>query len=283
MNSANTPEKVQAKANQVAKNRWVAYLARFGYITKGIVYLLVGILAVQLAFGLGGRTTDQRGALQTIANQPFGQALMCIVAIGLFGYALWSEMQAILDVDRKGKDAKGILSRLGYAGIGISYIALGIGAFHLATSTGGAGKNSTDSAQDWTARLLQMPFGVVLVVIVGLIVLGIAIALFVKVYKASFQQALDLSSLSPGMREGVMLLGRIGHAALGVVFVIISIFLILAALQHNPNEAKGLDSALLELTHQPFGAVLLAIIALGFVAYGLYCFIEARYHNIQHY
>jgi hypothetical protein len=159
--------------------------------------------------------------------------------------------------------------------------ALAFGAYHLVAGTGSVGKNSTTQTQDWTALLLREPFCVALVVIVGLGVLGIAGYLFYKkAYSADFQGRLSLTGVGAQLRKWLVYLGRFGYAALGVVFTIIGIFLIVAALQHNPTEAKGLDSALLELARQPFGSVLLIVVALGLIAYGAYSFVEARYRSV---
>jgi hypothetical protein len=284
-----TPEGVQDAgrvANRTARNaassRWMTIFARLGYAAKGIVYLIIGWLAVQVAIGAGGKTTDQRGALQTIYEQPFGKFLLAIVIIGLMGFAIWCFLQAWFDTEGKGSDLKGIIGRLGYAVTGVSYAILAFGAFQLVTRTGtsSATKSTTTSTQDVTAQLLNHSWGVAVVVLLGLIVIGVACYMFAKAYTAKFQRRLLLTGLSAQLRRGVIFLGRFGYAALGVVFSIIGIFLIVAAVQHNPHEAKGLDAALGTLAQQPFGPLLLGIVALGLVAYGVYSFVEARYRQV---
>jgi hypothetical protein len=267
-------------ARNAATSKWISWLARLGYAVKGVVYLIIGGLAASLAIGHGGKATDQQCALQTIYAQPLGRFLLVVVAIGLIGFALWSFIQALFDTEGKGSDAKGIIGRIGYVGIGVSYAALAFGAFQLVTGRGNAGKSTTASTQDWTAKLLGLPFGVPLVIIVGLIVVGIALYLFYKAYSAHFQRRLNLAGLNYRLSRLMVDLGRFGYAALGVVFSIVGIFLIVAALQHNPRQAKGLDSALQELLRQPLGPALLAIVALGLIAYGVYSFVEARYRRV---
>ena len=237
---------------------------------------------MQVAIGAGGKTTDQRGALQVISEQPFGKFLLALVIIGLIGFAIWCFLQAWFDTEGKGSDIKGIIGRLGYAITGISYAILAFGAFQLVTrtGTGSATKSTTTSTQDVTAQLLNHSWGVVAVVILGLIVIGVAFYMFAKAYTAKFQRRLQLTGLSAQLRRGVIFLGRFGYAALGVVFSIIGIFLIVAAVQHNPHEAKGLDTALRTLAQQPFGPLLLGIVALGLIAYGVYSFVEARYRMV---
>src|SRR5437588_5887189 len=277
------PENVteaEQKTRQAATGKWMSRLARLGYAVKGVVYLIIGLLAVQLAVGQGGKLTDQRGALQTIAEQPFGKFLLVIVTIGLVGFALWSFIQAVFDTEGKGRDAKGIASRIGYAVVGASYALLSYATFQIVAGTGSGASNSTSRTQDWTALLLNQHFGPALVIIVGIGVLGVAVYLFVKAYSANFKSRLNLAQLSAKMRKLMIDLGRFGYAALGVVFSIIGIFLIVAAYQHNAKQAIGLDGAVRELARQPSGQFLLGIIALGLIAYGLYSFVEARYRRL---
>jgi len=268
------------QARIAANNKWMLLLARLGYAVKGIVYLIIGWLAVELAVGHGGKTTDQSGALQTISSLSYGKFLLILMLVGLIGFALWCFIQAIFDTEAKGKDAKGIIARIGYAAIGVSYIGLALGAFGLINGQGNAGKNTTTSAQDWTGLVLRQPFGQAMVVIGGLIVLAVAGYLFYKAYKAPFKSRLNLTSLGAQARKLVIEMGRFGYGAIGVVMTIVGIFLIVAALQDNAAKVKGLDSALQELSHQSFGPFLLIIVALGLIAYGLYSFVEARYRRI---
>ncbi len=283
------PEQVQSAghaANQTARtaasSRWMTILARLGYGAKGVVYLIIGWLAVQVAIGIGGKTTDQRGVLQIISEESFGKFLLALVTIGLIGFAIWCFLQAWFDTEGKGSDLKGIIGRVGYAVTGVSYAILAFGAFQLVTrkGTSSASKSTTASTQDVTAQLLNHFWGVAVVVLLGLIVIGLACYLFANAYTADFQRRLVLTGLSTQVRRGVVFLGRFGFAALGVVFSIIGIFLIVAAVQHNPHEAKGLDSVLRTLVQQPFGPLLLGIVALGLVAYGVYSFVEARYRQV---
>jgi Domain of Unknown Function (DUF1206) len=278
---ANRANQAERTARNAATSPAMVMLARLGYAVKGILYIVIGVLAAFLGLGHGGSATDQRGALGAIGDLPAGKFLLVIMTIGLFAFGLWSIIQALFDTEGEGKRAKGIIARIAYAAVGISYIVLGFGAWRLVTGSGSAGQSSTSSTQDWTATLLKQPSGQALVVIVGLVVLGIAVYLFMKAYKAPFQAKLNLGGLRATSRKFIINLGRLGYAALGVVFTIIGIFLIVAAVQFNSSKATGLDGALQELLRQqPFGPILLVIVALGLIAYGLYSFAEARYRRI---
>lgn len=277
---ANNVNEAKYKTRRAATGRWMTLLARLGYTVKGVVYVVIGWLAVMLAIGHGGKATDQSGAIRTVSSLPFGKFLLVVVAIGLLGFALWSFIQALFDTEGKGRDAKGIASRIGYAVVGASYALLSYATFQIVAGTGSGASNSTSRTQDGTALLLKQPFGIALVIIVGIGVLCIAAYLYFKAYSADFKSRLNLTELSAQMRKLMINLGRFGYAALGVVFSIIGIFLIVAAFQHNAKQAVGLDGALQELAYQPFGQLLLGIVALGLIAYGLYSFVEARYRRL---
>lgn len=256
---------------------WIERLARFGLAAKGVVYGIVGLLAAQAAFGSGGKTTDTEGALQTIINQPFGQFLLAVVAIGLMGYVLWRFVEAIKDPENKGSDAKGILQRLGYATTGVIYAGLALSAVKLILGSGGS---SGDSTQDWTARVLAQPFGQWLVGTGGAFVIGMGFYQFYRAFTAKFRQKLDLHELSATEQAWIVAISRFGLLARGVVFCIIGFFLIQAARQSDASEVRGLGEALQVLAQQPYGSLLLGIVALGLVAYGINMIVQARYRRI---
>ncbi len=276
----NVAHDAHASAHEAATNPWSVRLARGGYVAKGVVYLLIGVLAVKAAMGSGGKTTDNRGAIETLYQQPFGRFLVGVAAVGLFAYALWLFVSAALDLEGKGTDAKGVTARIAFAIVGGSYAALGVLALQLVLHRSSGGKSSDTKTQDWTARLLKHPGGVALVVLIGLIVLGVAGYFFFQAGTAHFREKLNLSGAHVGERHWVVPLGRVGYAALGVVNTIIGIFLIIAALRNNPGQAKGVGGALAEITQRPYGALLLGIVAVGLIAYGAYTFVEARYRQL---
>lgn len=273
------PSRVEQPVRQAASNSTFERLARLGYAAKGIVYFVVGFLALQAAFGTGGKTTDTEGALISIVSQPFGKFLLSIVTLGLIGYALWQLVQAILDPEHSGQktDIKQGAQRLGYAFSAVGYGSLALTAAGLVIGLGGGQNNSTE---DWTARLLAQPFGQWLVGLAGLIAIGVGIYNIYEAYKCKFRHHFKLQEMTAGERNLAMRTGQFGIAARGIVFGIIGIFLIQAALQSDPTEAKGLGAALATLAQQPFGPWLLGLVALGFIAYGVYSLVEGRYRRI---
>jgi len=259
---------------------WVERLARLGYAAKGVVYVVIGGLALQAALGPGGKTTDPQGALRTILRQPAGAFLLGIVALGLAGYALWRFAQAFLDAENKGRDAKGVVKRIGYGLSGIAYTGLAVTAIGLIRGTAGAGASSGASTQDWTARFLAHPLGPWLVALTGAVVIAIGVNSLYVAATAKFMKKLGTAQMQPRERKAAEWVGRIGLAARGIVSGILGGFLIYAALRSDPNEARGLAGAWKVLAQQPFGSWLLALVALGFVAYGIYAFFEARYRRV---
>lgn len=257
---------------------WVERLARLGYLTKGIVYAIVGVLAVQAAFGAGGQTTDTKGALGTIASQPFGKFLLALLTVGLIGYVIWRFVQAVQDPEHKGDDAKGWATRLSYAVSGLIYASLAFTAIGLIRGSGGGGGGN--SKQDWTARLLAQPFGQWLVGLVGALVIGFGFYQLYKAYKAKFRKKMKLHEMSPTEEAWATRIGRFGLGARGIVFCIIGFFLLQAARQSDASEVRGLDGALQSLAQQPYGPWLLGIVALGLIAYGIHMAVQARYIRI---
>lgn len=272
---------VQQPVRQAAAHPWVERLARFGYAAKGVVYFVVGLLAAQAALGVGGQITDTSGALQAIVTQPFGKFLLTLVTIGLIGYVIWRVVQTILDPEHSGEstDAKQVVQRIGYALSAFAYAGLAFTAIKLILGSGGSGGDAT---QDWTARFMAQPFGQWLVGLGGLATIAVGLSYLYEAYKAKFQKHFRLSQMSEKERTWAKRLGQFGIAARGIVFGVIGFFLIQAALQSNASEARGLGGALASLAQQPFGSWILALVALGLIAYSIYSLIEARYRQIIH-
>jgi hypothetical protein len=257
-------------------------LARVGYAAKGVVYVLIGALAARAALGTGGRTTDSRGALAAIGNGAFGTILLGVIALGLLGYAAWRFVAAATDAERAGDEPKGIAKRLASAGRGVLYAGLAVQAIRLMRGAGGATETGSGGgrSEDWTARLMAVPYGRWLVAAVGLGIVAYAVYQLYRAYAAKVRKHLDLGRLSAEAQRAVVAIGRFGIGARGVVFLVIGWFLVRAARQADASEATGMAEALRTLQQQPYGKWILALVGLGFIAYGLYEFVNARFRRI---
>lgn len=250
-------------------------LARLGYGTRGVVYLLIGGLALLSVFG-GGGDVDSRSALQVILRQPFGQAWLWIVAAGLLGFVLWRLSQAILDTDNHGHGPKGLAVR---GGLLVSAATYGILAFYAAQSalrfasdSGGSGNGGM------VAWLMGQPFGRYMVGIVGLAVIGAGIAHIIKGVTHGYRKYFDARAKNHPLIEPVC---TYGLAARGVLFIVIGGLFIFAALVVQPEQAGSLSEAMAWLRNLPFGAFVYGAAALGLFAFGAYGVIEARYRHVD--
>lgn len=270
------PDVVAREAADHVHHHPLETLGRVGYAVKGGVYVLMGILAVAAARG-GGETDGQKGALHELAGTPFGGVLLTIAAIGLAAYALWRVALALLDPEGEGSDGKGLATRAFYLLSAASYGTLAYTAVRVLQGASESG-GGTESR---TATLLSQPAGPWLVGLVGLGVVAYGGREFYRAYTASFMDKLALSGEAAARRSTVRHIGQAGLSARGVVYAIIGAFLVVAAWQSDPEEAKGLDEALSALRDQSFGPVLLGLVALGLIAYGLYCWVNARYRRFE--
>lgn len=277
----NVKENVKEKAERISQDakRWIVPLARFGFAAKGVVYIIIGILAALAAFGNGGKTTDSRGAFEEILSRSYGKFLLGAVALGLFGYAIWRLVQAFKDTEDKGSGMKGIAVRIGYAVIALIHLSLAYSAIKMVIGSGGGSKGDAQS-KEWTAFLLEQSFGQWIVAAIGLGILIYAVFQFYKAYITKFREKLNTSEMSNQTETFAIRFGQFGLAARGVVFGIIGVFLIQAAFYSNPSEARGLSGALRALGQQTYGQILLGTVAIGLIAYGLFMFVMARYRRM---
>lgn len=252
-------------------------LGRVGYAVKGIVYAIVGILALNAARG-SGDPEGQQGMFAAIADTSFGTVLLWIVVIGLAAYALWRIVLAATDPEGEGDDLEGWAKRAFYVVSGVIYGGLAYSAYQTIS---GSGSGSGGGTEERTGTVLGLPGGRWIVGLVALGVLGYGVLQFVRAYKASFMKKFDLEGPAAQNRTWVKRIGQWGLAARGVVYVIIAGFLGQAALRANPDEAGGLDQALGTLQRQPFGPWLLGLVAVGLVMYGVYCWVNAAYRRYE--
>ncbi|MEP6821205.1 MAG: DUF1206 domain-containing protein [Chthoniobacterales bacterium] len=255
---------------------WITHVARLGQAAIGLVYITVGLLAAQVAWLGHGQTGGSRAALRFIAQQPFGQVLLGVIIGGLACYVVWRLLETFTDVEGRGTDAKGLALRARSLCIAVIYGSIIAGAVKilLGSSSRGGGDGA---AHDWTARILERPFGAALAAVIGAaIVAGGAYKMW-SAYKRKFEKKIRLSELSANARKWLCRICLFGLTARGLVFILVGIFLIQAGLQSNPEKARGLSGALDSLQAQPYGRWLFGIVALGLAAYGIYCCVRARY------
>lgn len=270
---ANTARDAGDTARRAADSKPLEALARVGLIAYGVVHLLVGWIALQVAWGGSGENADQSGALQTLAQQPFGPALLWLIAVGLVALAIWQASEAIWGF--QGGDAKKRWRRRVTAGAkAVVYLLLAISAARYAM---GSGQSSSQSQQSTTSGVLGLPFGQALVVLVALIVIAVGVTHVRKAYTKKFLKEVDTSSMSPTARRTITRLGQVGYAAKGAALAVVGLLLGYAAVTYDPDKARGLDGAMRTIAAQPFGQFLLTAVALGFVAFGIFAFAQARY------
>lgn len=267
----------QGTARSALRSPWVERLARLGFAARGAVYALVGLLAVQTAMGARrGHLEDTRGILQIVAEK--SEALIWVLAAGLFGYALWRVVQGVMDPERKGSDPKGLAVRAGQIGIGLIYGSLAWAAVKIAM---GAHADSGGSSQtQWTAKLMAMPLGRWLVAAVGI---GILIAGGRQIWRGwteKFRKHLKLQEMDASEQKLAIHTGKLGMIARGIVFLLSGWFVLQAAVRFDPNQARGLSGALDALANQPHGQLLLGLVAVGLICFGAYSILLARYRRI---
>ncbi|KEZ53603.1 DUF1206 domain-containing protein [Metabacillus indicus] len=270
----------KAKANDAGEETkpWIRRFGRFGYMAKGLVYFLIGVLALLAALGLGGKMTGTSGMFETVAGKPFGEILLWVIGIGLIGYVLWELIKAILDPERKGKKTKGILVRTGYAVSAVVYGAIAYKAISIAmhASSGGGGSEKTISA-----KLLQQPFGQWIIGLVGAIIIGYGLYELYNGYTERFMNKFRVSEMNEHERKVARKSGKSGLIARGIVLAMIGYFFIQTAITANPEQSKGIDGALAELASKPYGGWMLGLAAAGLMLYGIYEMIRGRYEHMS--
>lgn len=239
--------------------------ARVGYAVNGVLHIVIGVIALQLAFGSKGKSADQSGALGSMADNGFGLVMLWVAVVAWLGLAIWQVTEAISG----GWETS---DRLKAAAKAVVYLVLSWTAFKFASGKGSSSKSQTT---DFTASLMKQPAGQWLVALVGLAVIAVGVYHVVKGWKKKFLQDLETH---PG--EWIVKAGRVGYIAKGIALVIVGGLFVLAAVRHKPSEARGLDGALHNLLGAPGGPVLLGLVALGLIAFGVYCFGRARHADV---
>ncbi len=273
MHSAHAPA-VTRTARQASNSPAAHFLARAGLTARGIIYILIGWVAVLVALGRSSREADQQGALQMLAGKPYGLVSLWLLALGFAAYALWRLSEAAFGVTGEKPGAGPRLKSLGRAVIyaGLSYLTF--------TVIAGTDRSQSGRQQDITATAMQHTGGRVLVGLIGLAVVAAGLVLVVEGARKKFMKQLDTSRMSARTRRVVKWLGMTGTIARGVVFALAGVLVIDAAVTHHAAESGGIDKALLTLRNQPFGEVLTLLAALGLLIFGVYGLCEARWRKV---
>jgi hypothetical protein len=275
---------VQDRAEELADSPWAERAARLGLTARGTVYLVVGLLAGQVARrgeASSGREVTKDGALSEIAGRPFGTALLIALAVGLTGYAVWRLTEAAGGRRDEPDEAKRSAKRVASAAKALLYGAFAVStvAFVVNGSEGGTRGDADRQEQTLTAEVLALPGGQLIVAAVGLAIVAGGGYLIYRGFSQKFDERLDTSEMGPLMGSVVDVVGTVGLAARGVVFGLAGMLLVKASLEFDSDQAKGLDGTLKVIARQTYGQVLLTTTAIGLIAYGLYSYAEARYRR----
>lgn len=266
-------------ADRAARSTTARQMGRWGLVSRGVVYLVLAALAARVAFG-DGATADREGALRAVVRQPFGRWLLAALTVGFLTYAGYRLLRAATGREEEASGERaGVATRIGNAAIGIVYLALFASSLGLLLGDGGARAGDAEE-KGWTARLLAHTWGEWLVTAVGAGIVVAGVVLVVMGLREDFADKLRDDDLSAWQRRWFPRLGLAGWVARGVVFAIIGLFLVHAAVTHDPGKAVGVDGALHRLASAPLGPLLLAVVAAGLAAYGLYSLVEARWRRV---
>jgi hypothetical protein len=250
------------------------FLARAGLTARGVIYILIGLIAVLVALGQSKREADQLGALQLLAGKSYGLVALWLLGIGFAAYALWRLSEAAFGVVGEGRGAGPRLKSLGRA------IVYAFFSYLTFTVISGTAHSQSKKQQDVTATAMRHPDGRVLVGIIGAAIVIVGIVLIMEGIRKKFMKYLQTARMSARTRKIVKALGMTGTIARGVVFALTGVGVIAAAITHKASDSGGIDKALLTLRNQPFGEFLMLLAALGLLIFGVYGLCEARWRKV---
>ena len=252
---------------------WYQAAARGGWVARGLLFIVTAVLALQLALGQRREETSSQGAMEEVAQKPFGKALLLILAVGLLAYAGWRLVEIFLNRSQ----GSGWAARVKHVGHAAAYLALSVMALGTLRSPNQSGGGQQ---QDITARVLSWPGGALLVGAVGVAVFATGLGIAWHVLHGAHREELELDGMSRRQRRLVDLLAMAGNAGRSLVFCLVGWFVVAAAVRNDPRQANGLDAALHELLQQPYGSWMLGVVAAGLALYGVFCLVSARCHRI---
>jgi Domain of Unknown Function (DUF1206) len=262
-------------AQSAGASQLFQYAARAGYVARGVLYAYMGYAALQIARTGGSQPADQKASLIVVADLPLGRFVLVAGIVALGAYSAWGFFRAIYDPLHRGKDPQGIVTRLGFAWSGLSYLVLVFFAFGLVTN-GGTGSGA-DGMQQLAAKLMSVPAGILLTQAAGLIGIAAGVGQLIEAYRAPFRKDEKRSQMTETEKRVTDALGRAGFVARGIVFGLMGWFILLAGSQHDSGKATGFTGIFTYILGQPLGRPLLILVALGIIALGLHSMVLARY------
>ncbi|MEV5434255.1 DUF1206 domain-containing protein [Streptomyces sp. NPDC052701] len=268
----------RAGARRAANGSVVEGAARAGFAARGVIYLLVGVLALQIAFGDGKHQADRGGALAELSGKPFGAVLLWALGIGLVGMALWRLSEALFG--SVGPDGRSARKRLMATGRCVFYAFVAYSVLSFAADRHGEGGSSDRQSRDVTARLLEVPAGQWLVGAAGVAIVAVGVGIGVRAVRRKYHDKMKLGQMSSRTRRLVDVTGVAGGAARGLVFAAAGAFAVRAAVDYEPDRAKGLDDTLRAFADTPLGPWLLVCVAAGLVLFGVFSFAMARWRRV---
>jgi hypothetical protein len=278
MTVTRTGRTARSAGRDAASSRWLQWLARSGLVARGVIYVLIGLLAVQIAFGSAGKRADTSGALHAVAKHPGGIVVLWLLAVGFAGLAIWRFAEVAYGQAGPGGRTAG--KRLGSLARAVLYAFICGSVVSFILGTGGRASGNKQS-KDLTARLMAHGGGRWLVALIGAGLAAAGIGLAVYGIRGRFIKHLHMAQMSRRAAKVVKILGVLGYVARGVVCCIAGAFLIDAAVSFNPQKAQGIDGSLLKLATTPLGPGLLVAVALGLVIFGIYSGCEARWRQVE--
>jgi uncharacterized membrane protein len=269
---------VNSTAHKAAFSPVLEALTRLGYGVRGVIYIVMGLLAFQVALGKGGALASPQGAIAAIGKQPAGLILLWVILLGILSYSVWGLVRAVWDPLDKGSDMKGILARVGFFFSALGYAFL---AYITYGYIRGASQSANGSQTKMLASVMAVPMGRWAIGLLGLIVVAVGLYNIYLGFKAGFEQQFQTFDLTPKEAKLASDIGRFGTAARGVVFALVGVLIFLAGYHANPSQPVGMDAALATLMKQPYGIWLLGIVAVGLIAFGFYSLLSAVWFRFR--
>ncbi len=272
VSGGSTARRAEGAARDAHNSEWMDRAARAGLVAYAVVYLMIGWLAVQLALGDREGKPSSSGAMHELAQQPFGDVLIWLVSIGMFLLVLWKVLDAAFGHREERDGGKRTRARLTSAGKAVVYAAIGLSGLKVATGSGSSGKGKS-----WSASVMEVTGGQLLVGLVGLAIVGYGCYQIYKAWTGDFADKLDAEGRSGNTGTAYIAFGKAGYTARGIAFMIVGGLIVYGAITHDGSKSGGLDQALFKVLDQPFGPVLLCLLGAGLACYGVFTLARARH------